>query len=50
MYNQIIDRIEDDDDDDDANEWKLRAIVDQDEPLNQNHNRYKGSAWNVKVD
>ena len=47
-YNQVIDRLESSDGDND--EWKFRAIVDHEGPLNQNDKRYKGSAWNVKVD
>ena len=47
-YNQVIDRLENSNGY--ADEWKFKAITDHEGPLNQNHDRYKGSAWNVNID
>ena len=44
-YNQVIDRLKNPDGYDD--EWKFKAITDHQGPLNQKHDCYKESAWNV---
>ena len=46
-YNQIIDKLEAEDGEN--SEWRFKAIVDHEGPLQKNHSRYRGSRWNLKV-